>query len=64
MITESDLYYMGQESDVAHDNMKELCLALGKPYPPQAQQPSAWREQLPDPIPKGKPAPINAGIQH
>ena len=36
MITEYDLYAMGMESPTAWHKMKELCEALGFPYPPQA----------------------------
>ena len=35
MITEYDLYAMGMESPTAWHKMKELCEALGFPYPPQ-----------------------------
>lgn len=54
MITEADLYYMGQESEEAHKHMRELCLATGHRYPPQPEPHSNWRNQLPDPLTQGQ----------
>ncbi len=35
MITASDLYAIGMESDTAYRLMEQLCTQLGMPYPPQ-----------------------------
>ena len=37
MITEDDLYAIGMESPHAWHKMRELCAALGLPYPPQPE---------------------------
>jgi len=35
-MTPAQLYYMAMESNTAGDLMRELCAALGTPYPPSA----------------------------
>lgn len=37
MITASDLYAIGMESDTAYRLMPELCALLGVPFPPQPE---------------------------
>jgi len=62
-MTESDLYCMAMESDIAHKHMRELCARLGYPFPPRLNPPDTTkRDALPDPFEKGTPAPVNAGI--
>ena len=50
MITESDLYAIGQESETADHLMRSLCEALGIQYPPEHNQESARREAMADPL--------------
>lgn len=38
LITEQDLYSIGQESITAFKKMEQLCNALGLPYPPKQQK--------------------------
>lgn len=51
MLTESDLYVIGMESDTAYKLMEEICAALGHPFPPRMeQQDTAKRDAIPDPF--------------
>lgn len=50
MITESDLYAMGQESETADRIMRELCNRLDMPYPPKHRQDNTWRDAMADPL--------------
>jgi len=62
MITESDLYAIGQESETADHLMRSLCEALGIQYPPEHKQDTARREAMADPLQKGAPAPVTLAI--
>jgi hypothetical protein len=48
VITASDLYAIGMESDTAYSLMPELCALLEMPFPPQLIQ--------------GKPAPVTLAL--
>lgn len=51
MITEADLYCMCMESDTAYRHARELCAALGYPFPPRLPKPdTSKRDALPDPF--------------
>lgn len=50
MITESDLYAIGMESQTGWRLMRELCERLGIQYPPEHKQDSARREAMADPL--------------
>lgn len=50
MITESDLYAIGMESETADHLMRELCERLGFDYPPEHRQDNANREAMADPL--------------
>lgn len=50
MITESDLYAMGQESETADRIMRELCKRLDMPYPPEHRQDNTGRDAMEDPL--------------
>lgn len=50
MITESDLYAIGQESETADHLMRSLCEALGIQYPPEHKQDTAKRDAMADPL--------------
>lgn len=50
-ITEDLLYCMAMESDTAHKHMRELCAALGMPFPPRLTPPdTAVRDAMADPF--------------
>lgn len=50
MITESDLYAIGQESPTAWHLMNELCLKLGINYPPEHRRDTSKRDAIADPL--------------
>ena len=50
MITESDLYAMGMESETAEKLMRQLCEAFGYDYPPELRQDKAKRDAMADPL--------------
>lgn len=50
MITESDLYAIGMESETADKLMRQLCERLGFIYPPELRQDKAKRDAMADPL--------------
>lgn len=50
LITESDLFAMGQESETADHLMRELCERLGFTYPPELRHDTTNREAMADPL--------------
>ena len=51
MITEDLLYCMGQENDIAFRHMREICAALGMPFPPEKRETdTAQRDAIPCPF--------------
>lgn len=67
MITSSDLYAMGMESETAYQHMQELCELVGVVYPPSLTSTrTAKREAMPDPLNeflKGTQPPVMAEFQ-
>jgi hypothetical protein len=50
-MTETDLYYMGQESSLAYFLMPEICEKYGFKYPPcPPEVDTSKRDAMPDPL--------------